>query len=253
MKKNLFKLLTLLLALCLVLCACGEVRSSKDDDDEEEESETTAATAPETTAAPTVPETTLAPLPADEELILGTWKADMECGGLYNMMMEATLGEEIAAYIDFTGLTLPVYYTFEADGFYTTTIEEEDMQIFATEAATILRNSMRTLLEDMLADQLNGKTLDELLAEQNTTFDQLLKDAGLDVETLANSMLEAMEGTETTAEYSLENGMLILADAEQPYTLDLNTLTVYAPEGLTTEEEIEMAESMYPMVMIRIN
>lgn len=248
MKTNLFKLLTLLLALCLILCACGEVSNKKDDEDD-----TTADTAPETTAAPTVPETTLAPLPTDEELILGTWKVELDCGPMYNMMMEAALGEETAAYMDFTGLALTAYYTFEADGTYTTSIEEQDMEIFATEAANILRSSMRRLLEDMLADQLGDKTLDEFLAEQNMTFDQLLETAGLDADALTQSMLEAMEGTETTAEYTLKDGMLIVDEVEQPYALDLNTLTLYAPEGLTTEQELELAEAMYPMVMIRVN
>ena len=87
MKKNLFKLLSLLLALCLVLCACGTAERDRDDDEDEEESETksisvfdtTAGIAedPDATTEAPITETESIELSGDEEKILGDWKLEM--------------------------------------------------------------------------------------------------------------------------------------------------------------------------------
>jgi hypothetical protein len=258
MKKNLFKLLTLLLALCLVLCACGDTGRARDDDDEEEEDTkassvlATTAAVEDPTEAPTI-ETAPAPTGESDASLVGTWKLEMECGGLYNMILGLALGGELPESVDFTGLKLTVYYTFNADGTYELTMKDADLELFAQEASDKIMTCMYDLMEVTLASELDGKTLDEFLKEQGMTFEQLLEASGVDADMLSQSMLESMDISNTTGEYALEDGMLILADSKQPYSLDGDTLTIYAPEIPENEMFTAVLDSLYPMVLTRVN
>lgn len=232
--KNLMKLLSLLLALCLVLCACGTTGDRDfDDKDDEGKKETTEATT----------EATTLPAPTGEELLEGKWTAFVDCGPVFNTMMQQALGAEIAGYLDFTGTGFDLILTFDGTDSYTMELDQTSLEVFGDKVVEIILNGMRGYLTDSLSSQLAGKTLDEYLEAAGTSFDALMKESGLDAETLADTMIASFDGVGGNGTYSVEDGKLQLDDYTHPYELSGNALTIELPED-NTDSSIEF---LFPM------
>lgn len=236
--KNLMKLLSLLLALCLVLCACG-TSSDRDFDDKDDKGKK------ETTESTT--EATTLPAPPDEMLLEGSWTAFVDCGPVFNGMMQQALGAEIAGYLDFTGTGFDLILTFDGINSYIMELDQTSLEVFADDVVEIVLAGMRAYLTDSLSSQLDGKTLDEYLTAAGTSFEALMLESGLDAEALADTMIGSFDGVGGNGTYSVEDGKVKLDGSTHPYELNGNALTIELPEG-NTDSSIEF---LFPMELER--
>lgn len=240
--KKLVKLLSLLLALCLVLCACGGATSGRDfddDDDDKDEGSKKDTSTVQTTAAP----------PAAEELLEGEWTAFIDCAPFFNLAMESSMGAELASYFDFSGLGFEMTLTFDGVDGYAMAVDQDSLKVFADDVLDVMVSGLRSYLELSLASVLGSQSLDDYLAANGMTFDQLLSTAGLDAESLAQQMLSAFEDVDKEGTYAVEDGKLKLDSDLHAYALDGNTLTIQVPDGNTNE----MVAMLFPMELEKTN
>lgn len=231
--KNLLKILTLMLALCLVLCACGNGESGKSGDNSV--NDTTGSV--QTTACPN-----------DGELIIGQWKGTIDCGDYLGEVLAGSVGEEVAAYFDFGGIGFDIALTFSEAGTYTLTIDESSLDTFAEDVVEELHNGLRSYMEMTFAEQLGEQTLDEYLAANNMDFDQMMTQSGVDAEILAEQMASSFKNAEIEGKYAFEEGMLSMDGDLHPYELDTESLTIEVPDGVS----YELMEVLFPMELERI-
>lgn len=237
--KKLVKLLSLLLALCLVLCACGGATSGRDfDDDDDDDGGKKAQSSVETTAPP-----------APEEQLSGEWTAFIDCAPFFNLAMESSMGAELASYFDFSGLGFELTLTFDGVDAYAMAVNKDSLEVFADDVLEVMKSGLRSYLELSLASVLGSQSLDDYLAANGMTFDQLLSTAGLDAESLAQQMLSAFEDVDKEGTYAVEDGKLKLDSDLHAYELDGNTLTIQVPDGNTNE----MVAMLFPMELEKTN
>ena len=238
--KNLIKLLAVLMALCLVLCACGAGQTNKDNDDKADKTDSSTndtSASVQTTAGP-----------SDEELIVGKWKGTIDCGDYFGEVMGASMGQEVAAFFDFSGVGFDILLTFEDNGNFTLAIDQESVDAFAKDIVDELMAGLHSYMEVALAAQLGGKTLDEYLAANNMDFAQLMAASGLNVETLAQQMSSSFENAGNEGKYAFEDGLLSLDGDHHSYELSADSLTIEIPEDVT----YELVEVLFPMELERI-
>lgn len=228
MKKNLFKLFTVLLALCLVLCACGSGSYDKDDD----KGSKTQTTLP----------------PTDEELIAGEWKTTIDCGDYFSDVLAESMGAELAAYFDFGSVGFDITLSFDGTDSYTLAIDQTSLEAFAEDVLDVMMSGLHTYMEDALAEVLGEQTLDEYLAANGMDFEQLMASSGVDAETLTEQMLSGFDGANTEGKYTFEDGKLNMDGDVHVYEVDADSLTIEAPGGV----EDEMAEVLFPMTLEKI-
>ena len=238
--KNFAKLLSLLLALCLVLCACGTAGEREFGSNNDADADVpTVTTTPPTTEAP----------PTAEELLEGEWVATVDCGPVFNAMMKEALGAEMAGYMDFTGTSFDLIITFDGVDSYTQALDEASLEAFSEDVVNIVSDGLRAYLTDALSNVLGDMTLDAYLASLGMDFDALMKESGMDTETLAASMISAFESVDTNGTYKVVDGQLKLDSYLHDYELDGDTLVIEQPENSTEE----MALFLFPMELTRAN
>ena len=235
--KNLIKLLAVLLALCLVLCACGTGETNKDNDDHGNNNSDDTSASVETTTGP-----------SDEELIVGKWKATIDCGEYFGEVLAGSMGQEVAAFFDFSGVGFDITLTFDDAGNYTLAIDQASVEAFAEDIVDELMNGLHSYMEVALATQLGGKTLDEYLAANNMDFAQLMAASGVNAETLAQQMSSGFDSAENEGKYTFEEGVLVMDGDRHAYELSADSMTIEMPEDVT----YELVEVLFPMELERV-
>ena len=216
---NLVKLLSLLLALCVVLCACGTTGGRESDGKD------------------------------DENPLKGEWTVSVDCGPLCNDMIKQALGTELAGYLDFSGTGFDLILTFDGTDSYTLKPDQASLGAFSDDAVDIILTGMRAYLAKSLEFQMIDQTLDEYLASVGTSFEALMAESGLDAEVLADAMVSTFDAMNITGKYSVEDGKLKLDSDVHPYELDGNRLTIQLPEGNTDT----FIEFLFPMELTKTN
>lgn len=226
MKHNLFKLTALVLALCLTLCACSFVDLGDVIDKGKIEKPLT-----------------------DEDRILGTWKTTVECGDYFEEVMTQSVGTELAAYFPFSAVGFDLILTFDEDGNYTVTLDEDSLQVFADDILDVVLGGLRAYLEETLSGMLGDQTLDEYLNANNMDFEQLLASSGVKPETLTEDILESFDEANSKGKYRIKNGKLELDSDIHEYVFSDDKLVLEAPENTGDE----MTDILFPMTLEKID
>lgn len=225
--KKIMKLMTVLLALCLLLSACSlggfDIFNKQ------------------SSIFPTKPL-------SDEERIVGKWRGSFECGEYFNSVMAIAMGEDASDAFDFSGLSLDVVLEFTADGKYAMDVDKDSVEAFADEVIEELLNGLSNYLQTLLGGQLGGKTLDEYLSENNMDLEFLLEQSGLDTKEMADDMISSFDDVAEEGAYSVADGVLTMGTEEHAYKFVNDTLILEAPEGATDE----VMEYMFPMELKRV-
>ena len=217
------KIILLLTAVSLLLCGCGAPA----------ETETTAAT----TAAATEPA---------ENLMLGTWYAHIDCTDLCNSQMQALLGEELTPYFTFPGMNVLLQLDLNAGGDFSATITQETISSFADAITQITQDNLRSYLEQTMAEELKGESLDAYMVRKQLTMDMLLVAAGIDLPLLISNMVEPLKAIPCTGTYYIHD-QLHIAGAVCDYTVSDSTLSLEKAEG----ENLAAFPALLPLEFFR--
>ncbi len=213
---------TLLIWMVLFLCLCGCAAPAK--------------TQP-TTAVPTEPAA---------QRILGTWYTHVDCADLCNQQMQALLGPELAPYFDFTGINVLLQLDLDEDGNFSVTITQEAIDHYTGAITQTTQESLRAYLEQTMAQELNGESLNAYMVRKQLTMEQLLVAAGIDMSQLIYDMVVPLRDIPCTGTYYVHD-RLHIAGAVCGYTLTDSTLSLKEAEG----ESLAAFPALFPLDFFR--
>ena len=198
-----------ILAFVLVLCLCG-------------------CTAP--AAETSTPSTTVAPTISAEEAISGTWLTTVDCTQMCNEYILNLMGQELADYFDFSQVSVDLTLILNPDSTFKLTITQEAVEACANQLDEAMQADLHEYLENLLADKLENRTLDQYLRAANLSMADLLVDAGIDIPLMATSLLDQLRALPCSGTYYISDGLLHIAGTVCSYSATENTLRIHAPE-----------------------
>lgn len=178
-----------------------------------------------------------------EASIVGGWEGEVPVGSILREGIMGTLGadsgdstqqalaEKIAA-LDYDSLTMKMDLDFD-ETTMSLTIDRSEAETLVNEFVAMLRTPMEEVLTEMLEAQNVDMTLDELLATQGTSLDEMLKGvtASLDFDDLV------MDESST---YTLDGDKLYLGDdAEEYIVVELTDDTLAFSEIVMPDADAE--------------
>jgi phage baseplate assembly protein gpV len=188
---------------------------------------------------------------ASRESLLGSWEGSIDITTYLNEQM-ATAG--LGDYYVFSDMTMSVVMTFTEEGETTLAIDKDSVNDLMDSLLEQMKGGMNTMLQDLLDSYQIDMTVDEYLQASGTTLDELLEDS-MDT-AMSDDLFEELE---QEGYYSIEDGLLFIADEKDekmaddeanPYTIEDGVLTIEVSEE---NEDAEYASFMFPMVLTRVD
>ncbi len=144
---------------------------------------------------------------SNEELILGTWKADIDM----TSMMQAAFEEDetMAEYMKVPEFKMVMLFEFKEDGMMTLAVDEEALNKSFDELFESLRTGLSAYFEALIAEQNLEMTVDELLQFMGTDMDALI-----------DGMSEMCKELVNTEEMTFENKYEVKEDKLYSYDMD---------------------------------
>ena len=151
-------------------------------------------------------------------------------------------------------MTMSVVMTFTEEGETTLAIDKDSVNDLMDSLLEQMKGGMNTMLQDLLDSYQIDMTVDEYLQASGTTLDELLEDS-MDT-AMSDDLFEELE---QEGYYSIEDGLLFIADEKDekmaddeanPYTIEDGVLTIEVSEE---DEDAEYASFMFPMVLTRVD
>lgn len=183
-----------------------------------------------------------------EELIVGEWEAKIDMTDYFMEGFEGTLGEG-AEYFDFGKIKMNFIMEFEEDGDFSFEIDEDDFADVIDDIKDALRDGMKGYLEASVAGM--GVSLDELLAAQGTTLEDLIDQTVNSFE--AEDMMDSFE--KLKGEYEVKGDKLYVWDEDEDdgnyieFEVDEDTLKLDAED----EDDVdEMFAEILPIKFKRV-
>ena len=141
--------------------------------------------------------------PSAEGLLQGQWKAKVDLASAYEELL-ARSDASVAAHIDLSEFDVEVTITFDQEGKYIITADQEALSIGAAKMELSIRSGLASYLQSQ-----TGKTMDNLLTATGMNFDDLMKNSfGSDLAGTIEGSLES-EGT-----YKVSGSKLILKQTD---------------------------------------
>ena len=188
---------------------------------------------------------------ASRESLLGSWEGSIDITTYLNEQM-ATAG--LGDYFVFSDMTMSVVMTFTEEGETTLAVDKDSVNDLMDSLLEQMKGGMNTMLQDLLDSYQIDMTVDEYLQASGTTLDELLEDS-MDT-AMSDDLFEELE---QEGYYSIEDGLLFIADEKDekmaddeanPYTIEDGVLTIEVSEE---NEDAEYASFMFPMVLTRVD
>lgn len=188
--------------------------------------------------------------------IVGDWEGNINFGGMIEeMMLDAgdDMPEEVRDAIDFSKLKITMMISFDENGGYKTTVDEDSVNEMVDALLEMLSKAMKVVVEEMLEAQ--GVTLDEYMSQMGMTWDELMEEA-FPREDLIDEM--NISDMSETGKYKIDGNKIYFDDEEEEYTEFVLTseklsFTKVVSEELEDEDAQEILESLLPLEFTRKN
>lgn len=165
--------------------------------------------------------------------LTGTWQTEADLSQQVSQLMLGEVGD-MSEYFDFSGFTIQFLLTLSADGTYNLRPEQASVQAAFDALLVNLKDGLVRFYEDEIAHAGLGMTVEEYLATQNVTMDDLIEtlEEHIAQEDLVSNLVEA---NTREGQFSATDGKLYLSAGAQfgidetvyeTYTLEGNTLTL---------------------------
>ncbi|MBR5271930.1 MAG: hypothetical protein IKU25_00835 [Clostridia bacterium] len=176
-----------------------------------------------------------------DKKVIGNWKATIDMSSMMNDMLKADGGEEMAEYFTISDFKFDVILTFNEDGTCKSVVDETTYKATMDKVADQIADGMVKMLEDMFKEANIDMTVEEYLASQNMTMDDLT------AEMKASFENQDMSGMETEGTYVIEDKKIIVTETKDGKTIEEvyeyvdGTIKVVEMGGLDELEEEEKA------------
>lgn len=188
---------------------------------------------------------------SEQDKLIGTWETNIDMTDYMNDELGAN--EELAQYIKVDDFSIVMQWTLKEDGTYKMAANEEKTKEMYEDLVQDIEEGIKKYFEDMIEQSSLDMTVDELLEQSGTTFDELIEDA------LGDELLEDMlEGFESEGKYKVKDGKVYMSDGldseideeeYETYEISGDELTLLEVVG---SEDTEEFEDMYPLVFKKI-
>ena len=188
---------------------------------------------------------------AEAVSIVGDWEATLDFGGIMEETMFTegdAVPKELKDLLDFSKLKLTMCLSFEEDGEYRVSFDEESVGEMIDALLEMLSKAMKEMLTEMLEAQ--NLSLEEYLSLQNTTWEALMEETFPREE-----MIEDINETDD-GEYKIEGNKLYFDGEEDEYTeftlsSEKLTFTKVVSDDLDDDEIMGVLEGVLPLVFAR--
>lgn len=195
---------------------------------------------------------------SDAEKIVGSWVCELDMTDIYN---DSVYDPDIDVTVD--SFVVNMVFTFNADGTYTSGMDEASYRAAMTAALETARAGLEGYMNDALqqvADEYALST-DEVLAQLGCAnmdvFYTMMLGTTLDCyvsETLEASVTDAVYASRTSGTYEVKDGVLYsvsngVEGSEAYEFIDNNTLQFSATEATNADE---LLSEFYPLVLKRV-
>ena len=199
---------------------------------------------------------TLAGCAKESDQLLGSWEAKVDLAGVISDTI-SSVDEDMGKYIKINKLEMSVTFTFKEDGTYEVKADK-DFLVKSVEAARAdMKEGLEKMYQDILNERNSDMTVDEMLASQGLTLDDLC-DQMLGDE-FVNTMIKSMD---IKGKFKAKDGKLFMS-AGLEYGIDEKAYEVYEisdkqlklVESVGTDSDDEygaFADDMYPIVFTRV-
>jgi len=184
--------------------------------------------------------------PNDAEMILGTWKADLDIADEIKNSITPEELEEINEIFSLDTFNITLLITFNDDGTYSMAVDEASVQVTVDEMMKGMEEYIVDTFDAELAE--SGLTLDMLLALSEMTYEEFMAEMMSEVEEIpAELTSNILASFNFTGKYVVEDGKLFTFDE----VLDENNYDNYTltDSALTLTEHIGEDDtiSTYPL------
>ncbi len=164
----------------------------------------------------------------DEAMALvGTWEGEVDVTESFTTGFAASDGQDMLPYLDMKDLTLKLSLTFREDGTFTLAVDEGSASAMIDKALSQVAAGMREYLQDELKKSGVDISVDELLAAQGTTLEELMD---MSIPEAQRKMMVAQMSVGSEGEFTVEDGELYLNDDSTSYVLENDKLTITLPD-----------------------
>ncbi len=204
---------------------------------------TTTTKKPTTTTTTTKSTTTTTTVQAEvneRDAFIGSWKTELDMTDIIN---EAYENSDLAGYVVIEDFSFDLIFTFKTDGTYSIRADRTAAEAMYEDVRKDYEKGIRAYFTDALAEYNIDMTVDEYLASEGVTMQELVE-----YEFSDETLDYLIDAAKTDGRYEVEDGICYMnydleeeidkTDKEQydPYTISGDTLTLYA----NAEDEIDM-------------
>ena len=189
--------------------------------------------------------------PSDKEKFIGTWKAAIDVTDTVTEGL-AQEGGEIADYINLGKFEFVLLFTFNEDGTYSMSADENSLNDSIENVKVALKDGLTKYCEEMIADTgLDMSVDDVLMLSTGMSMDEMIEEGFSD-----DLFSGAIEEIESSGKWNAEDGKLYISDSMAgdidetsyvPYEITSNEIKLAKPEGF--EDDL----GMFPMVLTKVN
>lgn len=185
----------------------------------------------------------------EKDAVLGTWKAEVDLADYINEGM-ASEDEEMAEYLAISSFKLTMVLTFEEDDTYSMSLDEADLDDAMEQLKEDFRAGLERYMQDMIDEMELDMTIDELMEAMGMSMDQLLDETFTDdmMQEIVDSAKSAGKFKVKDGKFYLSAGLNYEVDENVygNYEVEGNKLTLLDYTG----EEDEFL-SMYPITFTK--
>lgn len=192
---------------------------------------------------------------SDKDALLGTWQAKLDMTDLFNESLLAGTGEEMGAYMKVEDFTLTVNLTFNSDDTYAMVLDETALDATVAGLRSDLQAGLEQYFADYIAAAGMEMSVEDMLAASNTSMEELMDQIVTQelIDTLVSDIASEGKFKAKDGKLYLSAGLEYEVDPNVYETYELNGTSLTLKEYISTEEVDDITKSMYPMNFTKIS
>lgn len=156
---------------------------------------------------------------ADERALVGEWKATVDMTDY--LQEEMSQLPEFGSYMEISEFTFVVYYNFNEDFTYTTSVDEDSVNTAIESVKDDLKNAIYAYAEDSIRQNGLNISPEALFALSGTSVDEIIEEAFS-----AESMEDIADEFFNEGNFEADDGKLYMSDGYD-YAVDPNSYETY--------------------------
>lgn len=190
-----------------------------------------------------------------KDKLLGTWETTVDMTEMMNEQM--ALEEEMADYFEFSSFSIKASITFNEDDTYSISVDKASVESALETMKSDMETGLTKYFEAMLDEAgMTDLSVDDLLGSMNTSMEAMLDELfneAMEQEELFSELEQEGKFKAAEGKLYLSDSLEYEVDEKEyeNYTLEGDTLTLVS--CVSEEEPDEFTQSLYPQVFKKVS